>query len=208
MTSYNRNNAGAAALAFARQLTGEEYLFGGTAPGPTDCSGLVQWAWGKVGVKIPRTTYYQYLEYQIPKEMPSQPGDLLFIAGSDAAANGAPGHVMMFVAPGEVFQAPETGMKIGQYPYDTDIFEYRTRPALALPLPPTPPEPTKWPEPTAQQLQSAGLVWLSGPDQASIAVHNGWPLYYFSNGQFVKAHPNLPFGTPEYANKNYTQKRA
>lgn len=206
MTTYNRANGGAAALAFARQLTGLEYLYGGTAPGPTDCSGLVEWAYRQVGVALPRTTFYQYLEFQIPKEMPSQVGDLFFIAGSDAIG-AKPGHVMMYVAPGEVFQAPQTGMKIGQYPYDTNVFEYRTRPALALPNAPVPPAPS-FDLPTTAQLAQAGLTHLTDHNQAVLAINNGWPLYYFAGGHFVKVHPNLPFGTPEYANINYAHKRA
>src|ERR1035437_8589726 len=113
--SYNRDNAGAAALAFARELTGRPYIFGGMWPqsGGTDCSGLVDWAYGKVGVHLARSTYGQFLEYPIADQVLYEPGDLIFIAGSDAHGS-EPGHVMIYVAPGEVFQASHQGQPIGQ----------------------------------------------------------------------------------------------
>jgi hypothetical protein len=162
---FNRINGGAAALVFARQLTGEPYRFGGSAPGPTDCSGLWQWAYEKIGVHLPRTTYLQYDICQIPDSEPSQPGDLLFIPGSDAQGV-APGHVMGYVKPGWVFQAPFTGENIGEYKYDTSQFEYRTRPALVL----APPSPT------TKQLHAAQLTPIR---QATVAraVEAGWPIY-------------------------------
>ena len=35
---------------------GRRYCWGGTGPACYDCSGLVQQAWGSVGVRLPRTT--------------------------------------------------------------------------------------------------------------------------------------------------------
>lgn len=164
---FNRFNGGAAALKFARQLNGKPYIFGGTWPesGGTDCSGLWQWAYGKVGVILPRTTYAQYDIHRIGDDVESEPGDLLFIAGSDAEGS-EPGHVMGFVSPGKVFQAPFTGEDIGVYNYDTSQFEYRTRPALALGLP----------LPTVAQLHKAQLTPIR---QAKVpaAVEHGWAIF-------------------------------
>jgi len=136
------NSIGIAALAWARQLTGVPYKYGGTWPesGGTDCSGLVQWAYSKVGISLPRSTYDQYLDYQLPRNEPLQPGDLLFIAGGDPQGN-KPGHVMMYVSPGQVFQALETGTRIGQFAYPTAQYEYATRPALQNPKTPRVPLP-------------------------------------------------------------------
>lgn len=197
--SYDRENAGAAALAFARELDGRPYIFGGIWPqsGGTDCSGLTEWAYGKVGVILPRTTYAQYDEHTLNRSEPSQEGDLLFIPGSDPVGR-LPGHVMIWVADGLVFQAPFTGEKIGQYPYDTSIFEYRTRPALALPIG----KPgTK--NPTKAQIAKAGVVLLANPSQARIAISHGYTVYKWGGNEFVPATLPQPQGTPEYANKNY-----
>lgn len=206
MSQYNRDNAGAAALAFARQLTGHPYIWGGTWPvsGGTDCSGLWEWAYAKVGVYLPRTTYGQYLVHQIPNSWPSEPGDLLFIAGSDAVG-AAPGHVMGYVSPGQVFQGEYTGgPPIGQFPANTRVWEYRTRPALALPLPPKPPVKN----PTPDDLMRAGLVALSSPAQARLALANGWVVYRWDGSWFVTATSPQPKGTTEYASIHYKERNA
>ena len=200
--TYDRQNAGAAALEFARELNGRPYIYGGTWPqsGGTDCSGLTEWAYGKVGIELPRTTYEQYLIHPLARSVQSEPGDLLFIAGSDPIGN-EPGHVMIYVEEGEVFQAPFTGEKIGQYPYDTSVFEYRTRPALALPIgKPTTKNPTK------KQIETAGLVLLANPTQAHLAINNGWTVWHWGGSSFVHSTLPLPKGTPEYANKNFRTK--
>ena len=178
--SYNRENAGAAALGFARKLTGEPYLFAGTPPGPTDCSGLTQWSYGKVGVILPRDTYHQYLIHPLPRSAANEAGDLLFIEGSDPLGN-APGHVMIYVEPGWVFQAPFTGESIKAYEYDTDVWEYRTRPALALPLP----------GPTLAQLNADQMKPIAHSLVAA-AVKEGWNIFTWDwkKNVFIKAVPS------------------
>ena len=198
----NRLTAGALALGFARELAGRPYVWGGTWPtsGGTDCSGLWQYAYDKVGVYLPRTTYGQYLVHQIPNSWPSEPGDLYFVKGSDSVG-AAPGHVMGFVSAGRVFQAEYTGgPPIGEFPYDTRVWEYRTRPALALPLPPG---PTK--NATPVQVSQAGLVVVSLP-KAKIAMNNGWPVYHWGGLSFDIQLP-LPRNVTLYANHAYMQRR-
>jgi cell wall-associated NlpC family hydrolase len=51
---------GAAAVAMARTKIGSPYVWGADGPNSFDCSGLVQWAYEKVGVTVPRVTYDQY----------------------------------------------------------------------------------------------------------------------------------------------------
>ena len=46
-------------LRAARSAIGTPYVVGGTSPGGFDCSGLVCWAYGNVGVKLPRTAREQ-----------------------------------------------------------------------------------------------------------------------------------------------------
>lgn len=203
--AYNRSNGGAAALAKARILTGRPYVFGGTWPesGGTDCSGLWQWAYEQVGVTLPRTTYEQFdfpgtvLEDTVEYEA----GDLIFIEGSDPGPNGEPGHVMGYVSPGVVFQAPYTGVTINQYNYDTSVFSYRTRPALLLPAAPVKPIGN----PTPEQVAKSGLVALHNTTEAKQAIANGWTLWIWNGAKFVPAPANkpLPQNTVEYANKGW-----
>lgn len=212
---YNQSNAGAAALEFARELTGKEYIFGGTWPRDdgTDCDGLVVWAYGQVGVTLVRPTETTYHEDPMSdRSKPNEVGDLLFIRGDPSEVN--PGHVVMYAAPGEVFEAEETGTLIGQFPFDTDAWEFRTRPALSLPEapPPPPPAPPK-PMPPAvghprqADLTKAGLVEMADVAQAEEAEINGWALWYWSKTHFVAQRGAKPEGVALYANHSWTTKK-
>lgn len=103
-------------VAAAKRYLGTPYSWGGGSPsGPTegfgrgagivgfDCSSLVQMAWSKVGVQLPRTTYEQ-IKVGTPidtKNMAAwRPGDLLFPSR---------GHVQMYIGNGKVIEAPRTG---------------------------------------------------------------------------------------------------
>jgi hypothetical protein len=153
-----------------------------------------------VGVRLFRPTTITYKEWPLPRRATSEPGDLLFIQGGPDEQN--PGHVMMFVEPGQIFQAAERGTRIGQFPYDTDIWEFRTRPGLALPMPKVAPTPA----PTADELSRSLQILLTGPEQAHEAVANGWPLYKWDGYNFIPATDPGGIGTSEYAYFDYIQK--
>lgn len=40
----------------AKRQVGDPYRYGATGPNAWDCSGLVQWAYGRAGIYLPRTT--------------------------------------------------------------------------------------------------------------------------------------------------------
>lgn len=98
----------------AKGVLGTPYSWGGGTPAGAgrgfgrgantvgfDCSSLVQYAWAKVGVKLPRTTYDQIkVGAAIPNLAKSQPGDLLFPHT---------GHVLMAIGNGKAIEAPRTG---------------------------------------------------------------------------------------------------
>lgn len=217
MTTYYRDNGGAAALAvMERVFTGLEYRFGGAPPGPTDCSGVFEYGYSQVGVGLSRATYVQYTQDPINnKAIPSEPGDGLFIPGTDAIGK-LPGHVMIYVSPGVVFQAEETGTRIGLFHVNTDNWSYRTRPALELPLRPapkpvSPPMPPARGTPTAAQLKQTNLVKLPNVPAAELAVRNGFALWYFSEKHdppFVAQIGGEPSGVVLYANAAYKGKKA
>jgi len=110
-TKRDRTQAGIVdrVLASAHEQIGKPYVF---ASGPStesfDCSDLVQWAWGQVGVDIPRTTYEQMKV--LPKKSwdKIQPGDLIY--KNDG------GHVVMYVGGGKVIAAPYTGTVVQYQP--------------------------------------------------------------------------------------------
>jgi len=84
-----------AAVQFAFARIGMRYCWGGTGPSCYDCSGLVQQAWGSVGVRIPRTSE------DIARALPEVPleavraGDILWW----------PGHVGLYAGNGWVVDA-------------------------------------------------------------------------------------------------------
>ena len=104
----------ATAVAFALAQLGEPYVFGATGPNSWDCSGLTMRAWQAAGVTIPRTTFTQVTTgIAIPDLTNAQPGDLLFIPGSDGTRT-RPGHVGLHIGTGGdgrpyLVQAPHTG---------------------------------------------------------------------------------------------------
>jgi peptidoglycan DL-endopeptidase CwlO len=113
-----------AAVDAAESQLGVPYVFGGETPGVGfDCSGLVQWAWGRAGVSIPRTTETQWPD--LPHVSPSalEPGDLLFYYNLDG--DDQVDHVVMYVGSGPygtdtVIQAPFTGSTVSYSPIFTD----------------------------------------------------------------------------------------
>jgi NlpC/P60 family len=101
----------AAALAEARKQLGTPYLWGGSSPSTGfDCSGLVQWAYAKAGIQIPRTSEQQILASNgkaVDREH-LEPGDLVFFrdAGGDVH------HVGISLGGDKFINAPHTGAKV------------------------------------------------------------------------------------------------
>ena len=101
----------------AQGVLGTPYSWGGGTPsGPSkgfgrgantvgfDCSSLVQYAWAKAGVQLPRTTYQQIkVGRAVPNLSRSVAGDLLFPHT---------GHVMLYMGNGKAIEAPRTGGRV------------------------------------------------------------------------------------------------
>jgi cell wall-associated NlpC family hydrolase len=89
------------AVGAAMSQLGTPYVWAGAAPGGFDCSGLVMWAFGQVGVSLPHSTYAQYnMGVAVSKDQ-LQPGDLVFFDGL--------GHVGIYIGGGQFVHAPHTG---------------------------------------------------------------------------------------------------
>ena len=89
-----------AAVAEARRHLGTPYVYGGAAPGGFDCSGLVQYCYGKVGVSLPRTTGGQINAGTSVSQANLKVGDLVFPSS---------GHVGLYTGNGKFIHAPKTG---------------------------------------------------------------------------------------------------
>ncbi|MEU5863841.1 C40 family peptidase [Nonomuraea sp. NPDC047529] len=93
------------AVAVAKHQIGDPYRYGATGPGAFDCSGLVQYAWKKAGVRLPRVTSSQFARIRHKVSWRKlKPGDLMFFNGL--------GHVGMYVGHGKMIHSPRTGERV------------------------------------------------------------------------------------------------
>ncbi len=98
--------AAANVVSIAKKYLGTKYVWGGESPKTGfDCSGLVQWAAGQVGVKLPRTTYEQYKVGTPVDRQNLQPGDSVFFHPTSQG----PSHMGIYVGNGKFLHAPHTG---------------------------------------------------------------------------------------------------
>lgn len=107
---------GAAAVQQALLQLGKPYIWGGVGPTGFDCSGLTMTSWAAAGVAIPRTAALQSTTgVPVPGVAAMQPGDLIFIAGSNGSA-ATPGHNGMYIGTvdgvGYLVHAPQSGRSV------------------------------------------------------------------------------------------------
>jgi cell wall-associated NlpC family hydrolase len=92
------------ALAAALSQQGTYYRPGGNRPGGFDCSGLVQWSYGRAGITLPHNAAAQS-RYGTPVSLAQlQGGDLLFYN-----YGGGIGHVAMAAGPRTLVEASQSG---------------------------------------------------------------------------------------------------
>lgn len=87
---------------------GRPYVWGAEGPDSFDCSGLVQWAFGKAGVRMPRVTDQQFLTGEHLPYAQARRGDLLFWRNDPTAPNYV-SHVAIYLGHGKMIVAPHTG---------------------------------------------------------------------------------------------------
>jgi hypothetical protein len=87
-------------IAYGLTEIGKPYHYGDEGPNSFDCSGLMQYIFGKAGIKLPRTAAQQQ-KFATTVSKPV-PGDLVFF-GNPAH------HVGLYLGGGRMLAAPHTG---------------------------------------------------------------------------------------------------
>jgi cell wall-associated NlpC family hydrolase len=64
----------------ALEQVGKRYVWGAKGPEQFDCSGLVAWLYGQIGLRIPQGTAGQWPQMTPIAASQLQPGDLVFFA--------------------------------------------------------------------------------------------------------------------------------
>lgn len=117
----------------ARRELGVPYRWGGTSPATGfDCSGLVQYVFGQLGVTLPRTSQQQAgVGVPVADLAAAQPGDLLFFEPGP----GGPGHVGIYIGGGQMIDAPHTGAAVRIDPvWTTPVAIRRVLPSSPVPV--------------------------------------------------------------------------
>lgn len=89
----------------ALKYQGWDYVYGGSNPNTSfDCSGLVQWCYGKAGISLPRTAQAQYDATQHIPLSQAQAGDLVFFHSTYNAGTYVT-HVGIYVGNNQMYHA-------------------------------------------------------------------------------------------------------
>lgn len=90
-------------IAYGMAEIGKPYVYGDEGPSTFDCSGLMQFIFGKAGIQLPRTAAQQQKVATLVND--PAPGDLVFY--------GAPAtHVGLYLGAGRFLNAPQPGTRV------------------------------------------------------------------------------------------------
>jgi cell wall-associated NlpC family hydrolase len=95
---------GLRAVRLARGQLGAPYRYGGASPAGFDCSGLVMWVYGRLGIPLPHNAAALYGVGRPVGGSALRPGDLLFFHGL--------GHVGLYIGRGRMIHAPQSGQSV------------------------------------------------------------------------------------------------
>ena len=109
------NTIGAQALRWALTRRGDPYVWGAAGPGSFDCSGLVLWAYAKVGISLPHFTGDQWNMGVHVGRNQLEPGDLVFFYPDI-------GHVGLYIGDGLMVDAPDFGETVQVQPVMWDVY--------------------------------------------------------------------------------------
>ena len=99
---------GLRAAGLAREQIGKDYRWGANGPDEFDCSGLVQYVYGALGVGLPHESRRQAAMGQGVARGDLQPGDLVFFSLRSAGID----HVGIFIGDEEFVHAPRIHLPV------------------------------------------------------------------------------------------------
>jgi len=98
-------SAGERAARIAVQAVGVPYRWGGESPtSGFDCSGLVRWAYARVGIDVPHSSYALWATGRPVERTRVRVGDVLVFSGL--------GHVGLYLGRGRMVHAPYSGKTV------------------------------------------------------------------------------------------------
>jgi cell wall-associated NlpC family hydrolase len=107
----------------ALEVIGSPYQWGGTAENGFDCSGLIQYAYGRHGIRLPRMSRDQaQAGSAIPTDLDSlRPGDILAFS---AQPGGGVTHVGLYIGEGKFIHSSSTGVRLSRLVRDDPDGKY------------------------------------------------------------------------------------
>lgn len=101
-------NKGQKIADLAKTMVGSPYKYGGESPSGFDCSGLVFYTHGKIGLRTPRTSLQQYRSAKHVSMNKLRSGDLIFFKLTRSPVS----HVGIYVGNGRFIHAPQSGKQV------------------------------------------------------------------------------------------------
>jgi cell wall-associated NlpC family hydrolase len=108
-------------LTLSRRFLGVRYRWGGTSPAGFDCSGLIYYVYGRMGVTLPRTTYDMF-EAGVPVPRDGlQDGDIVFFE----TVSPGPSHAGIYLGDGHFIHSSSAGGRVRITSMDDDYYAPR-----------------------------------------------------------------------------------
>jgi cell wall-associated NlpC family hydrolase len=89
-------------------MVGKPYRYGGNTPTGFDCSGLVQYSYGRVGVKLPHGTRSLLQMSRTVSRKNLRRGDLVFFTQEGKKSS----HVALYLGSGRFVHSPSRGKNV------------------------------------------------------------------------------------------------
>ncbi len=105
------------AATIALEQVGVPYRYGGASPTGFDCSGLVQYAYSRAGLSVPRTTGQLWSAAKPVAQHELTAGDLLFFS-----IEGKMSHVGMYLGERRFVHAPQSGRSVSVASLDAPFY--------------------------------------------------------------------------------------